>query len=57
MPPRGWKILSIKEETFNRIKAFIEERKKRASIAGFIDEAVNEKLDRLRREEEGKGSG
>jgi len=56
MPPRGWKILSIKEETFNRIKAYIEERKKRASIAGFVDEAVNEKLQRLK-EEEAKENG
>jgi nitrogen regulatory protein PII-like uncharacterized protein len=55
MPPKGWKILSIKEETFNRIKAYIEERKRRASIAGFVDEAVNEKLERLK--EEAKADG
>jgi hypothetical protein len=57
MPPRGWKILSIKEETFNRIKAYIEERKKRASIAGFVDEAVNEKLERLKKNGEAKTDG
>ncbi|MEN3059580.1 MAG: hypothetical protein ABC542_02755 [Candidatus Methanosuratincola petrocarbonis] len=46
MAPKGWKPLSIREETYEAIKRFVSRYKKRASIGGFIDEAVQEKLER-----------
>jgi hypothetical protein len=56
MPAKNWKCLSIREEVYNKIVAMLEKKRRTyeeySSIGEFVSKAVEEKLERLRAEEE-----
>lgn len=55
MPVKGWKNLSIKEDTFNEIQVTVENEKAKipyTTITEFVDSAIKEKLARIKAEQE-----
>jgi hypothetical protein len=46
VPPRGWKIVSLREEVWREVKEFVEKKKidSTTSISAFVNDAVKEKL-------------
>jgi hypothetical protein len=58
MPKKGWKATVLREEVYNEVEDLIRpKRELPKSVSEFIEIAVKEKLERLRREEEAQGSG
>jgi hypothetical protein len=53
MPQKGQATVTVKKELIDQVKAQIEEIKKKAiptSVAEFVSMAVQEKLERLKKE-------
>ncbi len=50
MPPKGWRNLSIREDTYRRLLSYIEKKRVEANVSALIDSLLK-KLDEAEKPE------